>query len=110
SFNNKLDAEIEAALASGRRLAVLYFDLDRFKEVNDLFGHAAGDRALQAVSRRICSVLADNQMAARLSGDEFAIILPGLSHPSAAGRVAETILEALKATDGSIETDTPIGT
>ena len=52
SFNKKLDLQIEAALASGKRLAVMFFDLDRFKEINDLFGHAAGDRVLQAVNRR----------------------------------------------------------
>jgi diguanylate cyclase len=99
SFNKKLDQEVETALASGRRLAVLCLDLDRFKEINDLFGHAAGDRALQAVAKRITGVLGENHMMARLSGDEFAIIVPGLSNPSAAGRVAEDILESLHTLD-----------
>ena len=62
---------------SGQRLAVLFIDLDRFKEVNDLFGHAAGDRTLQAAATRVAGTLDDNQVLARLSGDEFAIILPG---------------------------------
>ena len=57
SFNKKLDHEIAAALESGRRLAVLFLDLDRFKEVNDLFGHAVGDRTLQAAATRIAGVL-----------------------------------------------------
>ena len=109
TFNKKLEQEIEATLVSGRRLAVLCLDLDRFKEVNDLFGHAAGDRALQAVAKRITSSLDDNQMMARLSGDEFAIIVPGLTNPATAGRIAETLLDALQA---SIEGDLgqPIGT
>ncbi len=53
SFNKKLDQEIAAALASGQRLAVLCLDLDRFKEVNDLFGHAAGDRRCKRLQRAI---------------------------------------------------------
>src|SRR5581483_10661958 len=96
SFNKKLDQEIEVALATGRKLAVLCFDLDRFKEVNDLFGHAAGDKALQSVAARISGVLDATQTLARLSGDEFALILPGLSSATVAGRVAEAILEALR--------------
>jgi diguanylate cyclase len=110
SFNKKLDQEIQAALSSGRRLAVLCLDLDRFKEVNDLFGHAAGDKTLQSVAKRITGVLDESQMLARLSGDEFAIILPGLANPAVAGRVAETILEALQAVGENTEADVPIST
>jgi diguanylate cyclase (GGDEF)-like protein len=107
SFNKKLDQEIETAVASGRRLAVLCFDLDRFKEVNDLFGHAAGDRTLQAVAKRIAGVLDENQMMARLSGDEFAIIVPGLPNPAAAGRVAEAVMDCLQTLE-SVDCDQPV--
>ena len=109
SFHKRLDHEVAAALDSGRRLAVLFLDLDRFKEVNDLFGHAVGDRTLQAAAARVGGTLDGNQVLARLSGDEFAIILPGLSNPAAAGRVAETILEALQAPIENIDADHPIG-
>jgi diguanylate cyclase len=107
-FNKKLDQEIEAALAMGRRLAVLCLDLDRFKEVNDLCGDAAGDRALQSFAKRVGGMLDENQMLARLGGDEFAIIAPGLSLPTGAGRIAETILEALQSVGANMEIDTPI--
>jgi diguanylate cyclase (GGDEF)-like protein/PAS domain S-box-containing protein len=108
SFNKRLDQEIEAALTAGRKLAVLCLDLDRFKEVNDLFGHAAGDRILQTVAQRISGVVDESQIVARLSGDEFAVILPALSHPTAAGRIAETILEALRGGAENRETDVAI--
>jgi diguanylate cyclase len=104
SFSMKLDQEIEAALLAGERLAVLCLDLDRFKEVNDLFGHAAGDTLLQTVAKCVTGVLNQNQMMARLGGDEFAIILPAISGPSVAGRVAENILEALQAENVSSAT------
>jgi len=110
SFNKKLDQEMERVLASGRRLAVLCLDLDRFKEVNDLFGHAAGDKVLQGVAKRITGVLDGDQMMARLSGDEFAIIIPELSNPGAAGRIAETILECLQGAGDATDTEPPIGT
>jgi diguanylate cyclase (GGDEF)-like protein/PAS domain S-box-containing protein len=108
SFNKKLDQEMEAALAMGRRLAVLCLDLDRFKEVNDLFGHATGDQALQFVANRISGLLDENQMLARLGGDEFAIIAPGLSVPTTAGRIAESILEAMQSAGENMEFDGPI--
>ena len=110
SFNKKLDQEIQVALATKRRLAVLCLDLDRFKQVNDLSGHAAGDGVLQSVAKRINGVLDERQMVARLSGDEFAIILPGISDPAAAGRVAETILESLQTASENPGIEVPVST
>nr|WP_206078868.1 EAL domain-containing protein [Mesorhizobium camelthorni] len=97
SFNNRLDREITLAATTGGKLALLCLDLDRFKEVNDLFGHAAGDKLLQSVVRCIGAVLNGDQMLARLGGDEFAVIVPGLHDPAAAGRIAERIIDAFRA-------------
>ena len=94
-FNARVDQEI-AALEPGMSLGILCLDLDRFKEINDLFGHATGDRTLQVVASRIGALLDDRQMMARLGGDEFAILVPGITGPAAAGRLAESILEALR--------------
>jgi diguanylate cyclase (GGDEF)-like protein/PAS domain S-box-containing protein len=102
-FNARIDKEI-AAMTRGDRLAVLCLDLDRFKEVNDLFGHAAGDKVLQIVASRVAAVLGERQMMARLGGDEFAILMPDITGPAAASHLAETILEALRASDEVSET------
>ena len=103
-FNTRIDQEI-ADRAEGESLAVLCLDLDRFKEVNDLFGHAAGDTVLQTVASRVTTVLGPRQVMARLGGDEFAILMPGIANPAAAGRLAETILEALRKTSDAPETN-----
>lgn len=81
---------------TGYRFAVLFLDLDRFKLVNDTFGHAAGDELLQAVSRRLEDCLRQDDSIARLGGDEFAIIVDAINDASDATRVAERILESLK--------------
>ncbi len=96
SFNLRLDREMKLAAATGGKLAVLCLDLDRFKEVNDLFGHAAGDALLVTVARTITGLLGENQLMARLGGDEFAILMP-CDHAVAAGRLAEAVLDALRA-------------
>jgi diguanylate cyclase (GGDEF)-like protein len=100
TFNKKLDELIEAhqskGLHSGSHLAVLCLDLDRFKEVNDLFGHAAGDGILQTVAQCANKLFKDGQMMARLGGDEFAILAPGLSDPAQAEQIAKSVLEALR--------------
>jgi diguanylate cyclase (GGDEF)-like protein/PAS domain S-box-containing protein len=103
-FTTRIDQEI-AALTAGESLAVLCLDLDRFKEVNDLFGHAAGDRVLQTVASRVTAVLSERQMMSRLGGDEFAVLMPGITNPAAASRLAEGILEALRATSDMPETN-----
>jgi diguanylate cyclase (GGDEF)-like protein len=89
---------------------VLCLDLDRFKDVNDLFGHPAGDGLLQVVARRVAGALDDSQMMARLGGDEFAILVPRLSNPDTAGRIAESISELLRAASDQGEVDAPVST
>ena len=76
-------------------LAVLYLDLDGFKEVNDVLGHKAGDRLLAAVADRIMGCLRESDMAARLGGDEFGVLLDDLTDPEQADAVAERLLTAL---------------
>jgi diguanylate cyclase (GGDEF)-like protein/PAS domain S-box-containing protein len=107
SFNRQLDAEINLAKRHGQSFAVLGLDLDRFKEVNDLFGHAAGDMLLQRVGQALLKALDDGQFAARLGGDEFAIIVPHIGTPARAGRIAERILDSFRrenehSTDGAL--------
>jgi diguanylate cyclase len=110
TFNSRLDHEIEAHRASCRLFAVFCLDLDRFKEVNDLFGHGAGDALLRRVAKCVTAILDRNQMMARLGGDEFAIIATNLSNPSAAGRIAENIIEALRIENESSATASFVST
>jgi diguanylate cyclase (GGDEF)-like protein/PAS domain S-box-containing protein len=88
----------QAILLSKREhqpLALLMMDLDRFKEVNDTFGHHAGDDVLRQVAARLKSQLRESDTIARLGGDEFAIILPGVADEAAAGLTAGRLLQAL---------------
>ena len=105
NFNDRLDQEIAQAESRGETLAVFCLDLDRFKEVNDLFGHAAGDNVLQEVASRVTAMLDDRQVMARLGGDEFAILVPALANPRAAARLAEAILETLRRPEGGSDVE-----
>ncbi|MCJ2138141.1 EAL domain-containing protein [Methylobacterium sp. J-026] len=95
SFHARIEREMRAADALGTRLAVLCLDLDRFKEVNDLFGHAAGDAMLRDLALRVGGLLDGTQLMARLGGDEFAILTPQTG--DSAERLAERILATLAA-------------
>ena len=102
SFTQRLDEAMLETAARGGRLAVLCLDLDRFKEVNDLFGHAAGDKLLQDFGRIMTGLLDETQMVSRLGGDEFAV-LARVGQTVSAGRLAERILDSLQVhgTDGT---------
>ena len=94
-FTQKLETAVSEAAASGEQLAVLFVDLDRFKQINDQYGHAVGDRVLASVARRIKLVLSDGDMVARLGGDEFIVLLRGTPSTDAAPTIAGDIIRAL---------------
>jgi diguanylate cyclase (GGDEF)-like protein/PAS domain S-box-containing protein len=105
----------EQALARrhGASVALLCLDLDNFKRINDSLGHAAGDRLLVAVVERLRSCLRDTDTVSRQGGDEFVILLSGIEDASAAGRVAQTILDAVsepfEIDDNAVTTSFSIG-
>ena len=92
---------VEHEVAEGRRrrdsFAVLYLDLDNFKDINDTLGHQAGDTLLIAVSERLRWAVRETDLVARLGGDEFAVLQTGLREPADAGTVADKLLSALAA-------------
>ncbi|WP_250900659.1 GGDEF domain-containing protein [Enterobacter cloacae] len=75
---NRLELALTQARADRREVALLFIDLDRFKPVNDMYGHAVGDELLRLVAHRLQSVLREGDTVARLGGDEYIVLLPGL--------------------------------
>ena len=110
-----LDRLVEAIpqAAHGAHLGVLFCDLDRFKQVNDTLGHAAGDELLRQVAARLRGVVRPGDTVGRLSGDEFAIILPGLVDPQdatgLAERVAGCFAEPFRLEGTDVEVGTSVG-
>ena len=91
SFFDELARTIAWAGRRGARIGLLYIDLDRFKSVNDRFGHAAGDRLLTTVAGRIRSTIRGGDFAARVGGDEFAVILVDINTPDNVRRKRDSI-------------------
>jgi diguanylate cyclase (GGDEF)-like protein/PAS domain S-box-containing protein len=79
-FQHLLQQTIARAKRSQQYVALLYLDVDRFKDINDTFGHAAGDTSLEIFARRIQGELDDDATAGRLAGDEFAVVVCGAAH------------------------------
>jgi len=97
AFDERLDREIERALATGRPLSVIVSDLDGFKEINDAYGHVNGDEVLRCAAEAMRAAVRDHDACYRWGGDEFAVLLPGVEQP-AADRVAERVAAAVVAT------------
>jgi diguanylate cyclase (GGDEF)-like protein/PAS domain S-box-containing protein len=96
SNRHQFSSRLSEVLDAGQSATVVLFDLDGFKDVNDTHGHAVGDTLLQAVSVRISYLMKEDAAFARFGGDEFAVLLPGMSDPLEAQAEAARILEAFK--------------
>jgi len=94
-LNARLEQAIQRASRQDSHVAVLFMDLDRFKNVNDTLGHPAGDRLLQLVADRLLNKVREEDTVARLGGDELCVVLEGLTKPSNAAKVARDIIEML---------------
>lgn len=89
---------IAQAKRAAHRLGVMFIDLDRFKPVNDTFGHHVGDRLLQEVARRLSATVRESDTVARQGGDEFLVMLPRVDGPEDLARVAEKLMRSISAT------------
>lgn len=111
-LKKQLIDSLSQALKTQSKLALMYIDLDRFKEVNDSLGHSIGDVLLNSVARMIQACLRESDMLARIGGDEFAIVLPEINEKEA-GAIASRILNQFKfpfmAGEHLVQTGTSIG-
>ncbi|MDD4929938.1 MAG: diguanylate cyclase [Gallionella sp.] len=94
-FHDRLGQAIKRTHRTGLPLALLFIDLDYFKEINDTLGHAHGDVLLMEVARRLGSCVREADTVARLGGDEFTVMLPELGNVSETERIAQAIIEKL---------------
>lgn len=112
-FYNRLRHEIARARQASTQLALLFIDLDRFKEVNDTLGHDQGDVLLKEIARRISAIVRGTDTVARLAGDEFTIILPDLPDAGAATPIIRALLARIAAPlqlgEESVEVSASIG-
>ncbi len=94
-FYERFDEALSQAQADQSLMGVIFLDLDGFKVVNDTFGHEMGDRVLQVVAKRLETAVRDSDTVARMGGDEFVILLPGVRNESDVGRVIDKVQSKL---------------
>jgi diguanylate cyclase (GGDEF)-like protein len=94
-FLDRLEQALARARRSGTQVALIYFDLDNFKGINDTLGHDAGDAALRETARRASARLRASDTVARMSGDEFALLIEPLNDPAHAQAVAQQMMDSL---------------
>jgi diguanylate cyclase (GGDEF)-like protein len=112
AFNELLATSFAASQRSGRPFAVLCFDLDHFKEINDTLGHPAGDLLLQQAAQRVLDVTRQTDVVARLGGDEFAVLLADSDGPAAillAGRINEILDQPFDIAGNQVHVTASIG-
>ena len=95
-FGERLDAALARHRGGGQPFALLVIDLDDFKEVNDNYGHSVGDRLLDAVGKRLCGCVRNDDTVARLGGDEFAVVLHGDGDGATPESVRQRIVDAMR--------------
>ncbi|HEY9296099.1 MAG TPA: diguanylate cyclase, partial [Phormidium sp.] len=96
-FNDRLSLELAHLHQGGKMLAVMFLDLDYFKNINDTLGHATGDQLLQKVAQRLQDCLREGDLVARWGGDEFTILLPVIHSAENAVNIVERILHVISA-------------
>lgn len=95
-FNDRLEAALAHARRGNDRLAVLLLDLDQFKEINDGLGHSTGDQLLRAIGERLTALLRETDTVCRMGGDEFLILLTGITVVEDVHKIAHRVLEAVR--------------
>ncbi|HYZ17629.1 MAG TPA: diguanylate cyclase, partial [Candidatus Acidoferrum sp.] len=94
-FTERLADELALAAGSGTRVAVMFLDLDRFKDINDTLGHALGDRLLRIIGDRLTSAVGAHGLVARMGGDEFIVLIANAPSTQRLGVLAERIIDAI---------------
>jgi len=112
-FQERLRSALAQAKRLGHKVALLFLDLDKFKDINDTLGHHVGDLLLKAVAKRLLRCVRESDTVARLGGDEFAVVLTNLDDPDGASTVAESIIASVAEPFGleehEVNTSTSIG-
>jgi len=112
-LNDRLKQEIATSNREGKKLAILFLDLDRFKIINDSLGHPIGDQLLQSVSNRLSNIMREGDMVSRLGGDEFVFLLHNIVKSENAAIIADRIIaqfsKPFKLQDHTLHVSTSIG-
>lgn len=95
-FHQELSAQVEKSRSTGSAFALLVIDLDKFKEVNDGYGHDYGDRLLKMAAKRLTSCVRENDLVSRMGGDEFTVIVRKIHNETDAVKVVERILKSFR--------------
>ncbi len=112
TFNDRLAQMLARAKRKGSELGVIFIDLDHFKEVNDSYGHRAGDELLTRAAERICDTLRDYDTVARLGGDEFAVLVDESGEATIriiSDRIVKTLARPFHLTDACVEIGSSLG-